>query len=53
MNKLIVKFLLLVSPFFLTSCIDPVEPEFEFKEGLVFIEGIATTVKGGSYVINR
>ena len=51
MNKIIVKFLLLVSPFLFTNCIDPVEPEFEFKEGLVFIEGIATTVKGGSYVI--
>lgn len=51
MNKLNFTFLLVLLSFFLTNCIDPVEPEFEFKEGLIFIEGIATTVKGGSYVI--
>ncbi|MFC3971353.1 DUF4249 domain-containing protein [Maribacter confluentis] len=45
------KIFLLVLSVLLFNCIDPVEPEFEFKEGLVFIEGIATTVKGGSFVI--
>ncbi|TMM58302.1 DUF4249 domain-containing protein [Maribacter algarum] len=38
----------------LSSCIDPVEPEFEFKEGLVFVESIASTVTKASFVtINR
>lgn len=51
MNKSIIKFLLTVVPCCLISCIDPVEPEFEFKDGLVFVEGIASTIKGGSFVI--
>jgi hypothetical protein len=34
----------------LTSCIDPVPPEFEYKEGLVFIEGVASTLEGASFV---
>lgn len=34
----------------LCACIDPVEPQFEYKEGLVFIEGFATTVPGNSFV---
>ena len=43
-------------PYFLISllffsCVDPVEPEFEFKEGLVFIEGFASTAPGASFVI--
>lgn len=33
------------------NCTDPVEPEFEFKEGLVFVEGFASTSIGGSYVV--
>lgn len=37
-----------------TSCIDAVEPEFEFKEGLVFVESIASTIPKASFVtINR
>ena len=51
MNKPILKFLLVIFPICFLNCIDPVEPEFELKDGLVFIEGIVTTVKGGSYVI--
>jgi hypothetical protein len=42
------------SSLFLTSCIDAVEPEFEFKEGLVFVESIASTIPKASFVtINR
>ncbi len=48
---------IVLSPFFLLfiySCIDPVEPEFELREGLVFVEGFASTSPGGSFVtINR
>lgn len=33
------------------GCIDPVAPEFEFKAGLVFVEGFASTLEGASYVI--
>lgn len=33
------------------GCVDPVEPEFEFREGLVFVEGFASTLEGSSYVI--
>lgn len=34
----------------LNSCIDPVPPEFEYREGLVYIEGIASTLEGASFV---
>ena len=40
-----------VFSFNLSGCIDPVEPEFEYREGLVFIEGLASTVPGASFVI--
>lgn len=30
------------------GCTDPVKPEFAFEEGLVFIEGLATTLPGAS-----
>jgi len=33
------------------GCIDPVTPEFEFKEGLVFVEGFASTSEGASFVV--
>ncbi|WP_082960107.1 DUF4249 domain-containing protein [Maribacter hydrothermalis] len=51
MKKLILNYLSPLLFFLFIGCIDPVEPEFEFKEGLVFIEGIAATVEGGSFVI--
>lgn len=35
----------------LQGCIDPVAPEFEFKEGLVFVEGFASTSEGASFVV--
>jgi len=34
----------------LVSCIDPVTPEFKFKEGLVYIEAFAATSEGNSFV---
>lgn len=33
------------------GCVDPVEPEFEFREGLVFVEGFASTSPGTSFVV--
>ena len=33
------------------SCIDPVQPEFEFQEGLVFVDGLASTTPSSSFVI--
>ncbi len=42
----IFKFLVL---FLLVSCVDPVVPEYEYKEGLIFIEGMVSTSQGGSY----
>ncbi|WP_299532365.1 DUF4249 domain-containing protein [Ulvibacterium sp.] len=32
------------------SCIDPIEPDFELREGLIFIEGFASTEPGVSFV---
>jgi len=32
------------------SCIDPVDPDFEYREGLVFIEGFASTAEGATSV---
>jgi len=43
-------FSLLFSFCFLNSCTDPVTPEFNFREGLIFIEGFASTVPGNSFV---
>ncbi len=39
-----------LSLFIASSCVDPVEPGFEFQERLVFIEGIASTLPGASFV---
>lgn len=36
--------------FFLAGCVDPVPPEFEYTEGLIFVEGFATTEPGTSFV---
>ncbi len=47
-----IPFSLICSLLFLPSaCIDPVEPEFEYREGLLFIEGFASTVPGTSFVL--
>ncbi len=46
-NFIYILILLLLS---LESCVDPVTPEFKFKEGLVFIEAFAATSEGTSFV---
>jgi len=47
------RYLAVVMTFF-AGCTDPVTPEFEFQEGLIFIEGFVSTIPGGSYVtVNR
>ncbi len=33
----------------LVSCTDPIRPEFEFKENLIYIESLASTSEGASY----
>lgn len=35
---------------FFTACIEPVEPEFKLKEGLVTVEAIVSTTQGSSFV---
>lgn len=51
-NNFYGKFIAICSFIFLfNNCIDPVPPEFEFKEGLLVIDAIATTTIGGSYVV--
>ena len=32
------------------GCVDPVTPEFEYREALIFVEGIASTEPGASFV---
>lgn len=32
------------------GCTDPVTPEFEFQEGLIFVEGFISTLPSGSFV---
>ncbi len=44
-------FLIFLFSFLPSSCIDPVAPEFEYREGLLFIEGFASTVPGASFVV--
>ncbi|TGV00961.1 DUF4249 domain-containing protein [Flavivirga rizhaonensis] len=34
-----------------TSCTDPVVPEYEYKEGLVYVDAYVSTAVGGSYVL--
>ena len=43
-------FLLLFIGFYLSSCIDPVTPEFKILEDLILINGIASSIEGASYV---
>ncbi len=33
-----------------STCVDPVEPEFSFREGLVYIDALIATTPGASYV---
>ena len=39
----------LLAIFVLCDCSDPVTPEFKFKEGLVYIDALASTAPGASY----
>lgn len=44
---------ILISLFFsflLIGCVDPVEPEFDFQEGLIYVEGFVSTSVGSSFV---
>ena len=34
----------------LLGCVDPIAPEFEYKEGLIFIDAFAATSEGASFV---
>lgn len=36
--------------FLAVSCVDPVQPGFEYREGLVYIDALAASTPGGSYV---
>ena len=44
------KFFLILLGVQLLGCVDPVSPEFQIEEGLVFIEGFASTTPGTSFV---
>jgi hypothetical protein len=44
------KAILLVMACLLLECVDPVDPEFRYQEGLVYIDALAGTVEGASYV---
>ena len=44
------KFQVLGIFFFMSSCIDPVEPEFQNQEGLVYVEAFLSSTAGTSYV---
>ncbi len=47
-------FPIILGSLILTSCIDPITPEFELQEGLVFIDALASTSPGSSFaIINR
>lgn len=39
-----------VFPIVFVTCVDPVEPEFEFRDGIVFVEGFVSTNVGASFV---
>lgn len=42
--------LVYLSAFFLLGCTDPVPPEYKYREGLIFVEGFASTSPGTSFV---
>ncbi|MDC6404702.1 MULTISPECIES: DUF4249 domain-containing protein [Maribacter] len=41
---------ILVFSFLPVGCVDPVPPEFDYEDGLIFIEGFASSNAGASYV---
>ncbi|WP_100612767.1 DUF4249 domain-containing protein [Confluentibacter lentus] len=44
------KIALFFIPFSLLTCTNPVSPEYQFIEGLIYIEGFVGTTEGSSYV---
>ena len=48
-NKILTVYLLSLATFFY-SCIDPVPPQFDFKEDLVIVDAIASSVPGNTFV---
>lgn len=46
-------FALIVIALISQSCIDPVEPEFQYVENVLFVEGLASTAEGTSFVSIR
>ena len=47
---MIKRLFIIIFSFTFITCIDPVAPEFRFLEDLLFIEGIASSIEGSSYV---
>ncbi|WP_158657075.1 DUF4249 domain-containing protein [Maribacter cobaltidurans] len=44
------RLVLLATVLLLNSCIDPVTPEYDYEDGLIFIEGFASSNAGASFV---
>ena len=44
------RLVLIATVLLLNSCIDPVTPEYDYEDGLIFIEGFASSNMGASYV---
>lgn len=49
-NTFLGKTTLLALAFLLWRCVDPVDPEFRYQEGLIYIDALASTVPGASFV---
>jgi len=49
-SNLIKRILIVIFSFLFTTCIEPIAPEFDFLEDLLFIEGMASSIEGASYV---
>ncbi|WP_422081784.1 DUF4249 domain-containing protein [Ulvibacterium sp.] len=49
-NTFLGKVVLLVMLSLLGGCVDPVDPEFRYQEGLVYIDALVGTIEGASYV---
>ena len=45
-----IRFLIISGFFLLTTCTDPVDPEFQLEYGLIYVDGFASTEPGYSYV---
>ncbi len=49
-SKKLKAFAIALMVIFIDGCVEPVSPDFQFVEGLVFVEGFASTTVGGSFV---